>query len=114
MFKKITSRTNRGAFMRTEYGAGTGGRCAQCCNKQTGKHHEMVCIAFGDVPYLDCSWKDETPACALYNVPFETLRPRRMPLVAVYGPTPDTDPQPEEQLNLFGERTGGIHDLLLV
>lgn len=92
-------------LMAKEYGRNFIAHCRTCCNCQ--KHPENprahCCIAFGVMPGVDCTWDPDRPGgCGLYNRPFKALRPRRAPLVEVYGPRDrGVEGQDAEQISLF-------------
>lgn len=92
-------------LMTKEYGSNPTVRCRDCCNcqKQPGKANLRYCVAFGLTTEYDCTWNpDRIGGCGLYNRPFKAVRPRRVPLVEVYGTGKRLgDDQGKDQMKLF-------------
>lgn len=89
-------------LMQKVYGCRYDENCSRCCNLQKSAYSVLkVCIAFGDVDYTDCTWDATTTACGIFNQPFHALKPRRVPIVEIYGPKPKENEDNSQQLTLF-------------
>lgn len=89
--------------MQNEYGIGNG-TCKRCCNLQfaPGSTADFICIAYGQVHGLNCSWSEDFSACGLFNRPFHALRPSRRPLAELSAPgSRSSQPDASEQISLF-------------
>lgn len=91
-------------MMSKEYGSNPIVWCRDCCNcqKHPVRTKSLYCIAFGWTEEFDCSWSpDRMGGCGLFNHPFKALRPRRVPLIEVYGPKRPKSKTNEDQVSLF-------------
>ena len=60
------------------------GKCADCCNFVSGRYHNKVlqkCKAYGLTHSEASDWRKKWNACGLFNVPFESLSPKRRPII---------------------------------
>lgn len=74
------------AAMYEHYGYAPSGYCKQCCNLHyvpDMKTKDRSCIAYGYKEDADCIWDPDACACGLFNTPFSSLQPARIPLVEV-------------------------------
>lgn len=93
--------------MYEHYGNAPSGYCKQCCNLHFApveNTKDRICIAFGYREDTDCIWDPEACACGIFNTPFSSLRPARVPLVEVVfsrGKSSGQEDEDDGQVCLF-------------
>lgn len=70
--------------MHKEYGRNAAHQCKECCNFLRGRYHDRFyskCIAYGLTHSEASDWTGRWTACGLYGKDFDTLVPKRRPLI---------------------------------